>query len=261
MLSHVRVLSTTISEHLSSGSDMRRELDALVAKLRAGYEDLAAVLRASDCELPALRPANFKRNAFHVASATFAATLIVLLVPYPWALVGVAIAFAGVCWTLELLRRGRPDLNERLMHLFRHISHPHEAHQVNSSTWYATALVILALTHEPRLCLVGVTVLGLADPAAAIVGRRFGRLKLVNGRTLEGSLTFALVGALSAFAALSSLSGWIFEAASGWELAAASVFGAVFGAVAELFSGRRVDDNMSIPLASALGAWLAFWLF
>src|SRR5690606_22680697 len=149
----------------------------------------------------------------------------------------------------------------RLMHLFRHISHPHEAHQVNSSTWYATALVLLALTQEARLCLVGVTVLGLADPAAAIVGRRFGRLKLVNGRTLEGSLTFVLIGALASFAALFALSGPIFPAASTSTIATAAALGALFGAVAELFSGRRVDDNMSVPLASALGAWLAFWIW
>src|SRR5690606_1036984 len=98
VLSHVQVLAAAIGEHLASGADVRRELDALVAKLRAGYEELAAVLRASDYELPPLRPANFKRNAFHVASATFAATLIVLLVPHPWALVGVAFAFAATCW-------------------------------------------------------------------------------------------------------------------------------------------------------------------
>ena len=83
------------------------------------------------------------------------------------------------------------------MRAFRHVSRPHEVEQVNSSTWYATALALLTLTLEPTVMIIGVLVLAFADPAAAIIGRRFGRISLINGRTVEGSLTFALVGAVA----------------------------------------------------------------
>ena len=61
------------------------------------------------------------------------------------------------------------------------IAHPHERYVVNSATWYATSLTLLAVAFEPMAQSIGVIVLGLADPAAGIVGRRFGTRKLREG--------------------------------------------------------------------------------
>ena len=94
-------------------------------------------------------------------------------------------------------------------------------------------------------------VLGLADPAAAWAGRRWGRVRLLWGRTLEGSLTFFVVGSAAAFAAL--LLWHPLETPGATLLVALS--GAGLGCLAELFS-RRIDDNLSVPLAAAGGAWL-----
>ncbi len=237
----------------------REQLESLVSKLRGGYEELAATLRSAAVEVPQLRPANYTRNLFHVGSAMFSAGLIFACREHTWVLLLISGLFAVTCWTLETLRRTRPALNERLMKLFRHVSHPHEAHQVNSSTWYATALVGLSLTGRPLLMLVGVCVLGFADPLAAIVGRRLGRVQLVNGRTLEGTSAFVVLGGGLSFALLYSLRSFIAPelSTSAWLVL---VFGGAFtGALAELFS-RRIDDNLSIPWASALGAWLALLL-
>ena len=108
--------------------------------------------------------------------------------------------------------------------------------------------------------IVGVLVLGFADPAAAIIGRRLGRVKLVNGRTLEGTSAFVIGGAVSTFAILASLGSSLNPALSTGNWAAISFCGALVGGIAELFS-RRIDDNMSVPWAGALGAWLAMTLF
>jgi dolichol kinase len=89
---------------------------------------------------------------------------------------------------------------------------------------------------------------------AALVGRRFGRIKLLHGRSLEGSLAFIASGALAAFGLL-----MVFHPALGLGNAAAmALAGALAGAVAELVS-FRVDDNFSIPLSAASGAALAVW--
>ena len=84
---------------------------------------------------------------------------------------------------------------------------------------------------------VGIVVLGFGDPAAAIIGRRYGRVKLVNGRTLEGTATFVAVGTLVATSWLAVV--WGMDPA----LALLGFFGALAGGIAELFS-RRVDDNL-----------------
>ena len=94
-------------------------------------------------------------------------------------------------------------------------------------------------------------VLGVGDPAAGLVGRRWGRRQLAGGRTLEGTLAFALFGSLAAFAVLLLWHG----AAPMPALIAVSVAAGAAGAVAEAAS-VRIDDNLSVPLAAAVAAAL-----
>ena len=57
----------------------------------------------------------------------------------------VAITFATYAWSMEIGRRVHAPLNAALMRLYAQVAHPHERTHVNSGTWYATALVLLAL--------------------------------------------------------------------------------------------------------------------
>jgi dolichol kinase len=160
-------------------------------------------------------------------------------------IVGVAAVVAAAGWTMEAARRRSPAANVLLMRLFAPVAHPHERHRVNSSTWYVTALLALAIFGPLRAAEIGVLVLALADPAAGIVGRRFGRTRLLAGRSLEGSLAFFAVGAAAAFAWLSLLSALPRPAAI-----VLAVAGAAAGALAELAS-TRLDDNFTVPVAAA----------
>ena len=234
------------------GAALEAAWSAFRARLQPADEALAQALRAEDIHLPSLRPTNYTRNIVHVAGAVVALVALEALLPaaaLPW----LAATVAGTAWTMEISRRRWPAANAVMMRMFGAVAHPHEAHRVNSSTWYMTALFILSLTGMPVLCALAVAVLGLADPAAALVGRRFGRIRLVNGRSLEGSLTFVVVGAAAAFATLRL---WHPEISAPLAVAFAAALPA---ALAELWS-RRVDDNLSVPLAAAAGAgaWLTW---
>lgn len=164
-----------------------------------------------------------------------------------------AVAWAVFGWGSEIANRTSPALRRLLFRVFGPLAHPHEHHRVNSATWYATALLLLALTHSKLLCTVGVAVLGFGDPAAAVLGRRFGRVRLVHGRTLEGTSAFVAAATLVAFLALRL--GYPYPASACLLLA---LSGAVAGALAELFS-LRVDDNFSVPLSAAVAAAGAAW--
>ena len=141
------------------------------------------------------------------------------------------------------------------MIFMRNIAHPHEHYRVNSSTWFGTALAIMSLTTMPMPATIGVMVLGLADPVAAIVGRRYGRTKLYNSRTLEGSAAFVVAGFVISLVMLAIY----YPSVSLGAGMVISIAGAVFGAVAELFS-TKLDDNLTIPIAAAMGASLAIQL-
>jgi len=240
----VEPLSQQFDEFLAARRDGAATWMAFFKSLQPGYDALALRLCAvaKDIELPELRPTNHARSLVHIGNGFFALAVLQL---------GTALhsqvfagAFALFAWTSETVRRISPAANRVMMTFFGPIAHAHETHKINSATWYATALLILSFTVPAAYSSVAVVVLGLADPAAAYFGRRYGKIRLINGRSLEGSMAFALVGFLSGAAVLTP-----FSALSPSQVLVYAAVGGVVGALAELVSGRKVDDNLTIPLA------------
>jgi dolichol kinase len=218
-------------------------------KVSPAYERLAASMASLDIHIPSLRPTNYARNAFHIANALLCVGLIHWVVDVKSAII-LTVSAAVLAWSMEISRRVIPGINRFLMWVFGPFAHPHESWRVNSATWYATALVILALMQDLAIASTAIIVLGFADPAAAVIGRRFGTIKLIHGRSLEGTCTFILVGSLVAFLWLVLAHDFGAHLALVWALS-----GTLPGAVAELFS-RRIDDNLSIPVSVATGLLL-----
>lgn len=254
---------TSIAESLATLRELTQESEtsdesasywlALRPHLMAIYERMAGELRQRSVRAPTLRPTNWPRIAFHVSSAFGALLLLEVFLSRTGTLWATG-AFAAYCWTNETGRALSKRWNDRLMRVrfFQLIIHPHEHHHVNSATWYGTALLILALVSPPFASAAALAVLGFGDPAAGLVGRRWGRRPLRGGRTLEGTLAFALFGTLAAFGAL-----LLWHGAAPWPaLLAVSAAAGVAGAIAEAVS-VRVDDNLSVPLGAALAAALA----
>jgi len=214
-------------------------------RLQSAYKAIATQLRAQSIAVPQLRPTNHTRSLFHVSNGVFCLLLIQFFLTPTGLIIGASI-FASFAWSLEILRKIFPSVNRWLLHVLAKIAHPHEAYEVNSATWFGSGLVMLAVFSTPLYASVAVMVLALADPAAGYIGRRYGRTRLVGRRTLEGSLTFVVVGALVCY--------WVFWAfypqVALSTVIVFSVVAGVCGALAELFTGP-VDDNLSIPLAIA----------
>jgi len=116
-------------------------------------------------------------------------------------------------------------------------------------TFPAGVVLVYVLFWEPEgraAIMAGLSALAFADPAAAIVGARFGQRKFrrfCHGRTLEGSLAFLLVAAVgAALAASGHGAGTLpYRAGVGCGLA---------GAVAEALTPSGWD-NLTIPVAVA----------
>ncbi|OGQ81862.1 MAG: hypothetical protein A2289_03515 [Deltaproteobacteria bacterium RIFOXYA12_FULL_58_15] len=253
--SHIEELAEQIEAYYvrldASTADLRARWSTFRKEVQPRFELVVAGLRDHSVHVPSLRPTNYTRNLFHVGNAAVAAVAIALL-SSATVMTAMIATIAGTAWTLEYLRRDDPRLNTWLMALFSKVSHPHEAFRVNSATWFSTALLIVSLTGDPLIMTISVVILGVGDPAAAIVGRRFGRLRLANGRSLEGTLAFVLFGALATLAVVLPLYG---DDAYPWPLIAMAILAAtVAGSIAEMFS-RRIDDNLTIAVASAAVAW------
>ncbi len=237
-------------------ADLEAEWMELRSRLQGAYESLAADLRDFAIHLPHLRPTNYKRNMLHVGGAMIALAFVLVLFPTrPGVVLGVAGFMAGLAWTFETTRRFSAGMDRFTWWVFGACAHPHERYRINSGTWFTTSLLILAMVGSPVLATVALAVLGFGDPCAAIVGRRWGRTKLLHGRTAEGSLAFVTVGLLASVSLLSvSFPGLSFPT-----LLAVAGGGTVLGAVAEVVS-KRVDDNLLVPMAAASGAAGVAWM-
>jgi dolichol kinase len=232
-------------------ADARGEWLTLRQRVQPTYESIARALSREDIHVPSLRPTNYARNVLHVASASFALAALELAPSWGVA-IGIACAFAGVGIALEVGRRLSPRVNDFCMWLFGRTAHPHEAHRVNSATWYAVAVLLMALCQQAVPAAIALVVLGIGDPCAALIGRRWGRVRLVHGRSLEGTLAFVVSGSIAAAGFLALVHPEVGVLGT----ITMSLVGACAGSIAELFS-RRIDDNFSVPLTAFAAAFVA----
>ncbi len=218
-------------------------------RLQKAYQRLYVMMERLSTPIPQLRMSNLARSLFHCLSALSVLLMIEFVPAFSW-MFWIALAYFFFCWGTEGLKRLNPAMKARVMKLFATIAHPHEYDKINSATWYGVALLVLSLMPTPVIGIIAVAVLGFADPAAAAVGRKWGKIRLPGNRTLEGSLGFFVTGTLAASAALA-----VFHPIGdlGTTLMVSAV-AAACGALGEL-AGAYPDDNLTIPMASAAGAF------
>lgn len=267
-VARARFQSIAEADEHQSATAARERLRALLSALDALPAPRAAALAAwtsfrasasqqidslseslSELSATRARPSNLRRSAFHAGAGLTAVAAIALIPSRGW-LVSIAAAWACFAWPSEILRRRHRGANLWLMRLLGPIAHPHEWHRVNSATWFVTSLLILSCVAPLRAAALGCVVLALGDPLAALVGRKWGRVKIARNRTLEGALAFAVAGTLASLGVLAIIPG---GAAPHLLLAATA---GLVGALTELYSGP-IDDNLSIPLVTTAAVTLA----
>lgn len=140
---------------------------------------------------------------------------------------------------LDVARLRARALNRLFFKLFGRLASPREASGMASSTWYTLGALIAYAVYPRDVAIAAILVLGLADPAAGVVGRIWGRRPLGKG-TVEGTTTFWLVATL------------VLVPFFGWPPA---LLAAGVAAVSEIVPGL-VDDNLVIPVITGAVLWL-----
>lgn len=245
--------------------DNARRLKELAGAMSDQYEDLRRWIRkyrrshkaelgpaAKPIELRPLKPTNYRRNLFHVAMGLFGVLMYELVLTRPWA-VGITGVLAGTVVLVELLRRIHPRLNTALTMPFKHIIRPWERNRPNSASWYSVSVFLAVLVMPQFAAELGVLTLAFADPAATLAGKRWGRVKLINQKSIVGTLAF-LGMALLVGVVLFLVAG---PAMPAWRAAAMLGSVALIGTLTEL-ACDRLDDNFAIPLLCAGVA--ALWM-
>jgi dolichol kinase len=183
------------------------------------------------------------RKLVHAALSVVAAAAVWLL-PHPGGAAILAGA-TGVAAAVEAARRWSPAFAAGFQAHFGPLLRGGEEHRLlTGATTLAVGCTAAAVLVPGHPAVAGILLAGLADPAAALVGRRFGRHRYPGGKTLEGSLAFFAAGAL------------VLMALPGPGPAAAM---AIAAAVALLEAPTLpVDDNLYLPpLGAAIAAILS----
>ena len=116
-----------------------------------------------------------------------------------------------------------------------------ESNRLSGSFFYILSGLVTIILFEKNIAVSSLFILSIADPLSSLIGSRFGRVRFLR-KSLEGTMTFFAV----AFLILRVFSFSIPIAAAG----------AAIAALTELFSTRFIDDNLSIPLGTALAMTL-----
>ena len=174
------------------------------------------------------------RRVFHAVSGVVLAVGPELLGLGRGAVLTILVLLLAGAVLLDVARLRHPSLNILFFRLLGPLASPGEAGGFASSTWYLLG-VLLVYALIPARAVPAVLVLGLADPVASVVGRRWGRRRVGKG-TLAGGGAFLAVAAI------------VLHFTAG---GSAALVVAVAATVVELLP-LPVDDNLSVPVATAV---------
>jgi dolichol kinase len=123
-----------------------------------------------------------------------------------------------------------------------------EGHKrLNGATYVLLSAALCVWLFPKMIVITAFAILIVSDTAAALVGRKFGRHPLVQGKSFEGSTAF-FVSALIVVALAPKVHYLPLEYVIG-------TVAALVGTLVEAVSGDMIDDNLSIPLSVSLVMW------
>ena len=187
-----------------------------------------------------------KRKLVHLSSLWMVAATLLLA---PWPPAAIVIFFLLLLLTL-VSEHDYANGGRYLGRLYGKLFGKMLRNEVKPGQWIVSggapvlaAALLVNLLFPPWIAAAALAVMLTGDAAAALVGRKFGRHKLVNGKSLEGSVSFLVVGYAATAVILLITQRPVCDYWIG--------IGAVLAAcLAELFQKQLViDDNFTIPLA------------
>lgn len=177
------------------------------------------------------------RRVFHVAGGLSVAWLVYALSPQSPAARWIFGSILFVVVSVDLLRLRVETVNRVIFRAAGALLRPGEVDSP-TLTWYMLGVFLVLWIPDPAAVVPALVVLAVADPAAGVVGETWGTRRLGKG-TVEGSVAFfaASVAVLVPFVGIHP----------------ALAVGAA--ATAAEAVPTPLDDNLLIPVVTALGLW------
>jgi dolichol kinase len=183
-----------------------------------------------------LLASELKRKAIHLASLSI--PIAYYLSPASWGRNWERALLASVILSLaiEVFRLNDPRIRKVFRHFFGELLRNHEEVSLLGSTYLLIAVLLTLHLFDKPVAVLALGFLILGDTVAAIVGKSIGRVHLIGGKTLEGSLS-CLVVCFGLTLLMPGIPFWV------------GLVGALTATVFELLP-IPLDDNFRIPLSA-----------
>ena len=138
----------------------------------------------------------------------------------------------------EIFRIKHSNLNRLYFQFFGRVTRDFERARLTGAAYVMISSSILLLFFDMYVCIASILIMSYSDTAAAIIGKKYGKVKVFN-KTLEGSLAFFVVGLVIVLAIYPNIS--LFY----------SFLALMIATIVELLP-LKINDNLSVPLSVAL---------
>ena len=199
---------------------------------------------------PTVRPAGRKdiqllRKLWHMGMMLVVVYLYLYVIPTQKMAITLLLATGGPLILFDYLRLKWKWLNRIAISLCGPFMRKRELLSLNTMTPFIMALFIIVGLFPKPVAVLAIVCLAFGDPAAGIIGIKFGKDKLIKGKSFQGSLacfTVCTILALVVLTAYGITSHYLFFI---------SLIVGITATLGELFSSKRLDDNFLMPVATA----------
>lgn len=195
------------------------------------------------------------RKLWHVGMMILMAYLYAFVYPERETALLLITLIGGPVVLIDILRLKWRPLNRIVTSLFAPFMRKRELGTVSSMAYFVLAFFLVVALFPKPVAILSILCLALGDAAACIVGLRFGTESVIKGKSIQGSLACFVVCSILIFVVL-TLYGVTTDA-----LPYISVAGGLAATFAELFATKKIDDNLTIPLATATVIYPLLLLF
>lgn len=191
------------------------------------------------------------RKTIHLGSSIFPIAVVIVYRLYPedgrLYLSGILAVITIILLIFDILKARFKPFKSFIMRFFGKVLRENELEGgMTASTIVVASAAFTIFIFREEIAVVALLYLSLGDSAAALVGKHFGRIKLVGNRTLEGSLA-----ALNTCLIISLFALWA-SPDFGWYFTPATLLvGSLVATMSELLY-LPLDDNFRIPVFAGL---------
>ena len=165
------------------------------------------------------------------------------------------LGFGSLVVVIDILRLKFKGLNEGVIKVLGPVMRAGEKNSISGSSALMIGAFLIIYFFPRDIVTLSLLFLAAADPVASYFGVKYGKDKLIGPKSLQGTtaafITCTLIAAVFFYS----------QNLMAERVLIASLLAGFFGAISELISIGKIDDNLSFPVFNSCFLWIIFYIF